>query len=234
MHSHSCYPMITRITMASEGDSNDFMAPRSLKSPPPQPNGAAIRKFVLPAILLWIGSPILSLIDTATVGLSAPFNEGATQLAALGPSTTFCDGTSYLFAFLNVATTNLYAAQMAKASTAGKGAERDAAMAGTLHASYRPCHRRTSARLHIPSLPSSLRGRGRRAHRIAARADHRHRGLGAAHSALAAIDPAVCRRLRCLKRCSHLSSSELRAHSNTLSAFRVARQRASGGASRSA
>ena len=44
------------------------------------------------------------------------------QLAALGPATTFCDGTTYLFAFLNTATTNLYASAKAaedKAELAG-------------------------------------------------------------------------------------------------------------------
>jgi len=38
---------------------------------------------------------------------------GAIQLGALGPATTFIDGATYLFAFLNVATTNLYASAMA-------------------------------------------------------------------------------------------------------------------------
>lgn len=38
----------------------------------------------------------------------------AAQLAALGPATTFIDGSLYLFAFLNVATTNLYASALAK------------------------------------------------------------------------------------------------------------------------
>jgi len=41
---------------------------------------------------------------------------GATELGALGPATTFIDGATYLFAFLNVATTNLYASALAKNS----------------------------------------------------------------------------------------------------------------------
>jgi len=41
----------------------------------------------------------------------------AAQLAALGPATTFIDGSLYLFAFLNVATTNLYASALASAAT---------------------------------------------------------------------------------------------------------------------
>mgnify|MGYP006143913185 CR=1 FL=1 len=79
--------------------------------PPTSPNISAIRRFALPCLGLWLSQPLLSLIDTSTVGLSALPGRSASQLAALGPATTFCDGTTYLFAFLNVATTNLYAAQ---------------------------------------------------------------------------------------------------------------------------
>ena len=77
--------------------------------PPKAPDGAAIRRFAIPALGLWLNGPLLSLVDTSAVGLSALPGTGATQLAALGPATTFCDGAIYLFAFLNVATTNLYA-----------------------------------------------------------------------------------------------------------------------------
>ena len=38
-------------------------------------------------------------------------------MAALGPATTFIDGSLYLFAFLNVATTNLYASALARGET---------------------------------------------------------------------------------------------------------------------
>ena len=87
---------------------------RTNLAPPDPPTPAAIRKFALPALALWLSSPLLSVVDTSAVGLSAPPGTGATQLAALGPATTFCDGASYLFAFLNVATTNLYASAIAR------------------------------------------------------------------------------------------------------------------------
>ena len=45
----------------------------------------------------------------------------ASQLAALGPATTFIDGSLYLFAFLNVATTNLYASALASRNRASDG-----------------------------------------------------------------------------------------------------------------
>lgn len=43
----------------------------------------------------------------------AALAEATQQLAALGPATTFIDGSSFLFAFINVATTNLYATALA-------------------------------------------------------------------------------------------------------------------------
>ena len=56
----------------------------------------------------------MSLVDTASVGLTAKPGMGASELGALGPATTFIDGATYLFAFLNVATTNLYASALAE------------------------------------------------------------------------------------------------------------------------
>jgi Na+-driven multidrug efflux pump len=82
---------------------------------PEQPTLAQILKFALPCLALWIAGPLLSLVDTAAVGLSASEGAGATELGALGPATTFIDGATYLFAFLNVATTNLYASALARA-----------------------------------------------------------------------------------------------------------------------
>jgi hypothetical protein len=92
------------------------------KRPAPKlPTPAELTKFYVPCLALWMSGPLLSLVDTSAIGLSAAAGQGATQLAALGPATTFCDGSSYLFAFLNVATTNLYASARA-AELAGGGA----------------------------------------------------------------------------------------------------------------
>lgn len=83
--------------------------------PPSLPTLADYRKFAIPCLGLWVAQPLLSLVDTAFVGLSAKVPaESAAQLAALGPATTFFDGATYLFAFLNVATTNLYATARAQ------------------------------------------------------------------------------------------------------------------------
>ena len=81
--------------------------------PPADPPLRELVKFAVPALGLWLSQPLLSLVDTSAVGLSAPLGKGASQLAALGPATTFCDGCTYLFAFLNTATTNLYASALA-------------------------------------------------------------------------------------------------------------------------
>lgn len=103
----------------------------SAASPPDPPTNYQIAKFYLPCLALWISGPLLSLVDTSFVGLSAKsgigagFASSASQLAALGPATTFIDGSLYLFAFLNVATTNLYASALASSGkVAGDGTGR--------------------------------------------------------------------------------------------------------------
>jgi hypothetical protein len=87
----------------------------SIRSKPPAlPTLADYRRFALPCLGLWVAQPLLSLVDTAFVGLSGSTAQSASNLAALGPATTFFDGATYLFAFLNVATTNLYSTARAK------------------------------------------------------------------------------------------------------------------------
>eukprot|EP00536_Pseudo-nitzschia_multiseries_P001469 jgi/Psemu1/181272/e_gw1.19.197.1 len=93
--------------------------------PPALPTLTDFRKFAIPCLGLWVAQPLLSLVDTAFVGLSAAVPaESAAQLASLGPATTFFDGATYLFAFLNVATTNLYSTARAQ-----KGEQSDEAEA---------------------------------------------------------------------------------------------------------
>ena len=111
---------------APDSGGDDEVVPRGGGSetspPPPPPTFAQLRNFYVPCLALWIAGPLLSLVDTATVGLSAAAGTGAAQLGALGPATTFIDGSTYLFAFLNVATTNLYAGAMADNASRGKDA----------------------------------------------------------------------------------------------------------------
>lgn len=56
--------------------------------PPPQPTLRQYFKFAIPCLGLWVASPLLSLVDTSFVGLSAGKAASAQQLAALGPATT--------------------------------------------------------------------------------------------------------------------------------------------------
>jgi len=100
-------------SLKSNNKSDPFEIRGGAAPPPLQPTIQQIIKFAIPCLGLWISGPLLSLVDTATVGLTAKPGLGATQLGALGPATTFIDGATYIFAFLNVATTNLYASAMA-------------------------------------------------------------------------------------------------------------------------
>ena len=88
---------------------------------PPLPTLQQFRKFAIPCLGLWVSGPLLSLVDTSFVGLSGDGEASSRMLAALGPATTFFDGATYLFAFLNVATTNLYASARAQY---GEGSEK--------------------------------------------------------------------------------------------------------------
>jgi len=70
------------------------------------PKVSKILKFAVPAIGVWLCGPLLSLIDTSTVGLFA----GTTHQAALNPAVAVTDYAALLIAFLYTATTNLIAA----------------------------------------------------------------------------------------------------------------------------
>jgi len=74
-------------------------------SAPEVPNLRKIFKFAVPAIGVWLCSPLLSLIDTSSVGLLS----GTTQQAALNPAVAVTDYGALLVAFMYTATTNLVA-----------------------------------------------------------------------------------------------------------------------------
>jgi len=62
----------------------------------------------LPAIGIWLCSPVLSMIDTAAVGLLS----GTSQQAALNPAVSVTDYGALVVAFMYTATTNLIAASV--------------------------------------------------------------------------------------------------------------------------
>jgi len=82
------------------------------------PSISKIVKFTLPAIGVWLCSPVLSMIDTASVGLLA----GTAQQAALNPAVSVTDYGALLVAFMYTATTNLVAADVEKDSAEHDGA----------------------------------------------------------------------------------------------------------------
>jgi len=89
----------------------------------PLPTMRDFRKFAIPCLGLWVSGPLLSLVDTSFVGLSGDVSMSAEMVAALGPATTFFDGATYLFAFLNVASTNLYSSARAQDGEKSASAE---------------------------------------------------------------------------------------------------------------
>ena len=70
------------------------------------PTISRILYYTLPAIGIWLCSPVLSMIDTAAVGLLA----GTAQQAALNPAIAVSDYGAIVVAFMYTATTNLVAA----------------------------------------------------------------------------------------------------------------------------
>lgn len=70
------------------------------------PSVRKILKFAVPAIGVWLCGPLLSLIDTSSVGLLT----GTTQQATLNPAVAATDYAALLIAFLYTATANLAAA----------------------------------------------------------------------------------------------------------------------------
>jgi len=69
------------------------------------PSIAKILKYTIPAIGIWLCSPVLSMIDTAAVGLLS----GTAQQAALNPAVSVTDFGALVVAFMYTATTNLIA-----------------------------------------------------------------------------------------------------------------------------
>ena len=73
------------------------------------PSVMDLLKFGLPTLGIWLLQPILSLIDTSVIGMSAASASSVLELAALGPGIAWIDSSAYLCQFMGMATTNLYA-----------------------------------------------------------------------------------------------------------------------------
>lgn len=84
------------------------------------PSVRKIIQFTLPAIGVWLCSPVLSMIDTASVGMLA----GTAQQAALNPAVSVTDYGAILVAFMYTATTNLIAGSVEKDREEGKNVQK--------------------------------------------------------------------------------------------------------------
>ena len=69
-------------------------------------------KFGLPTLGIWLLQPLLSLIDSSIVGTSKTTT--ISEFAALGPGIAFVDSSSYIFNFIGIAVTTLYADALSK------------------------------------------------------------------------------------------------------------------------
>mmetsp|Transcript_28611 Transcript_28611/g.49379 ORF Transcript_28611/g.49379 Transcript_28611/m.49379 type:complete len:749 (+) Transcript_28611:37-2283(+) len=83
------------------------------------PSIPKILRYTIPAIGVWLCSPVLSMIDTAAVGLLS----GTAQQAALNPAVSVTDYGALVAAFMYTATTNLIAAAVQEDKDDGNGME---------------------------------------------------------------------------------------------------------------
>jgi len=78
----------------TENLSKDIVIKRTIEE---KHNVRSIVKFAVPAMGVWLCSPVLSLIDTSAVGLFC----GTIQQAALSPAVAITDYSALLLAFIS-------------------------------------------------------------------------------------------------------------------------------------
>lgn len=96
-----------RLSVTSSSNSATLVAGTPVE--PAVPTVLDLLKFGLPTLGIWLLQPILSLIDTSVIGMSASSASSVLELAALGPGIAWIDSSAYLCQFMGMATTNLYA-----------------------------------------------------------------------------------------------------------------------------
>jgi len=100
-------PGLTTVSANEHGPSG--AVPAADECPPEDVTALELLRFTLPVLTAALSAEIMSVVDTAVVGTLGP-----QQLAALGPATMLSDSTVYLFFWLNVACTNLFATHFAR------------------------------------------------------------------------------------------------------------------------
>lgn len=98
-----------RMSLATDAQEASSSPLPALSCPTPEASTLDLFRFILPTLTGWLSSEVMTVIDTAVVG-----SLGADQLAALSPATMLTDSSSYLFFWLSVATTSLFASALAE------------------------------------------------------------------------------------------------------------------------
>ena len=104
------HPRLMTETATAAGDDplETVLVDAATECPTEDVTSMELLKFILPTLAGWLSSEMMSVVDTAVVGSCS-----AAELAALGPATMLTDSAAYLFFWLNVATTSLFATALA-------------------------------------------------------------------------------------------------------------------------
>jgi Na+-driven multidrug efflux pump len=105
----SVSPKLSNFPLSATSASKSAALETRIAGEPVVPTVVDLLKFGLPTLGIWLLQPILSLIDTSVIGMSASSASSVLELAALGPGIAWIDSSAYLCQFMGMATTNLYA-----------------------------------------------------------------------------------------------------------------------------
>jgi Na+-driven multidrug efflux pump len=105
----SVSPKLSNFPLSATSASKSAASVTRIAGEPVVPTVVDLLKFGLPTLGIWLLQPILSLIDTSVIGMSASSASSVLELAALGPGIAWIDSSAYLCQFMGMATTNLYA-----------------------------------------------------------------------------------------------------------------------------
>ena len=106
----------TTTTAPANGATASPAAPPTIDTP----SVLKILRYTVPAIGIWLCSPVLSMIDTAAVGLLS----GTAQQAALSPAVSIVEYGALTVAFMYTAATNLIAAATQEDADGADGDDR--------------------------------------------------------------------------------------------------------------
>jgi len=141
--------------VGSNSQNSDAAATQAINYSEMKAKGAslsAIIKFAIPAVGVWLCSPILSLIDTSAVGLLA----GTAQQASLSPAVAVTDYSALMLSFMFTATTNLMAGSQVTESKANEYPEDNCVGIEACNPNPNPNPNAAAAKMLVTSLQLSL------------------------------------------------------------------------------